>query len=112
MGKGVVVKENRQEFFLHRENDYKILFSSRRKLEQIGIAFGSDKGEYDTRLSFFDLPFVEETTAYETSEIALSPEAYYPFKNLYLYEINLNINKRSSESMLIHPYYFKITPEK
>jgi hypothetical protein len=112
MGKGVVVKENKQELYLHRQNDYKILFSSRRELEQIHIAFGSDRGEYDTHLSFFDMPFVKETTAYETSEVALSPEAYYPFKNLYLYEINLNITKRSSESMLIHPFYFKITPSK
>jgi len=112
MGKGVVVKEKTQDFYLHRENSYKILFSSRRKLEQIHIIFGSDKGEYDTRLSFFDMPFVQKSTAYETSEVTLSPEFYYPFKSLYLYEINLNLRKRSSESMLIDPYYFKITPVK
>jgi hypothetical protein len=112
MGKGVVVKENTQEFYLHRENDYKILFSSRRKLENIQLAFGSDKGEYETRISFFDMPFYQGKTSYETREVTLRPETFYPFKNLYLYEINLNIKKNTSESMLIDPYYLKITPEK
>jgi hypothetical protein len=110
MGKGVVVKESKQEFFLHRENNYKILFSSRRKLEQIKFVFGSDKGEYETHISFFDMPFFHGKTAYETSEVILSPETCYPYKNLFLYEISLNLKKNSSESMLIDPYYFKITP--
>jgi len=110
MGKGVVVKNTKQEFYLHREGDYRILFSSRRKLKHIQLTFGSDKGEYETHLSFFDLPFYQGKTSYETSEVSLSPETCYHFKNLYLYEINLNIKKSSSESMLIDPYYFKITP--
>jgi hypothetical protein len=112
MGKGVVVKENRQEFFLHRENEYRILFSSRRKLEHIQLAFGSDKGEYETRMSFFDMPFYQGKTSFETREVILNPETFYPFKNLYLYEINLDITKHTSESMLIDPYYFKIIPLK
>jgi len=110
MGKGVVVKDNKQEFYLHRENDYKILFSSRRKLEHIQLAFGSDKGEYETRISFFDMPFFKGRTSFETSDVPLSPETFYPYKNLFLYEINLNLRKNSSESMLLDPYYLKITP--
>jgi hypothetical protein len=112
MGKGVVVKENTQEFYLHRENDYKILFSSRRKLERIQLAFGSDRGEYETRISFFDMPFYQGKTSYEKREVTLRPKTFSPFKSLYLYEINLNIKKKTSESMLIDPYYFKITPVK
>jgi hypothetical protein len=56
------------------------------------------------------MPFHQGETAFETQEVNLRPETFYPFKNLYLYEINLNIKKSTSESMLIDPYYFKITP--
>jgi hypothetical protein len=109
MGEGVVVKKT-AEFYLHRENDYRILFSSRRERETLQLNLGSEKGEYAVRLDFFDLPLFEGKTAYEQIEIALNPSAHYPYKNLYLYEINLNLKKLSSESMLVDPFFFQILP--
>jgi hypothetical protein len=109
MGKGVVVKKT-AEFYLHRENDYQILFSSRREREYLQLNFGSEKGEYEVRLNFFDLPLFKGKTSYEKREITLNPSVYYPYKNLYLYEINLNLTKLSSESMLVDPFFFQIVP--
>jgi hypothetical protein len=111
MGDGVVVKKT-AEFYLHRENDYRILFSSRRARESLQLNFGSEKGEYDIRIRFFDLPIFEGKTSYEKRTVPFTPSAYYPYKNLYLYEIQLNLTKRSSESMLVDPFFFQIVPTK
>ncbi|TET22780.1 MAG: hypothetical protein E3J76_04515 [Candidatus Aminicenantes bacterium] len=111
MGRGVVAKKM-AEFYLHRENSYKILFSSRTKLEKIKFTFGSEKGEYEVRLSFFDLSIFDGKTSYEKKELIFSPSAYYPFKKLFLYEININLKKLSSESMPVDPYFFQVIPMK
>ncbi len=111
MGDGVVVKKT-AEFYLHREKDYKILFSSRKARENLQVNFGSEKGEHEIRMSFFDLPIFEGKTSYETKTITLNPSTYYPYKNLYLYEIQLDLTKISSESMLVDPFFFQIVPTK
>ncbi|NOR12001.1 MAG: hypothetical protein GQ545_01985, partial [Candidatus Aminicenantes bacterium] len=109
IGEGVVVKKT-AEFYLHRENNYRILFSSRRARENLQLNFGSEKGEYEVRLNFFDLPLFEGKTTYEKKEITLNPSVFYPYKNLYLYEIHLNLTQLSSESMLVDPFFFQIVP--
>lgn len=109
MGDGVVVKKT-AEFYLHRGNNYRILFSSRRARENLQLNFGSEKGEYEVRLNFFDLPIFEEKTSYEKRAITLNPPVYYPYKDLYLYEIHINLTKLSSESMLVDPFFFQIVP--
>ena len=111
MGKGVIAKKE-AELYLHREGSYKILFSSRRQLEKLQMTFGSDKGEYEAKLTFFDLPVFEGKTSFERKELVFPSSAYFPFKNLYLYEINLNLKKLTAESMLIDPYYFQVLPFK
>ena len=111
MGDGVVVKKT-AEFYLHREKDYRILFSSRRARENLQLNFGSEKGQYEVRLSFFDLPVFEGKTSFEGKAISLNPSAYYPYKNLYLYEIQLDLTRLSSESMLVDPFFFQIVPTK
>jgi hypothetical protein len=111
MGDGVVVKKT-AEFYLHKEKTYRILFSSRRPRENFELNFGSEKGEYEVRLSFFDLPIFEGKTSYAKRAVALEPSAYYLYKGLYLYEIFLDLKKRSTESMLVDPYFFQIVPIK
>jgi len=111
MGEGVVIKQT-GELYLHRQKSYKILFSSRTKLEKIKLTFGSENGEYEVKMTFFDFVLFEGKTSYERKELVLTPETHYPLKALFLYEINLSLKKRSSESMLIEPYYFFVTPLK
>lgn len=111
MGKGVVAND-RGELYLHREGAYRILFTSRRRLEKVKLVFGSESGGYDVKMSCFDISFFNEKTTYEKKEITLELPAYYPFKKLYLYEVNLNLKKLSSESMLKTPYFFKLFPSR
>lgn len=110
MGKGVVAKPS-GELYLHFEKPYKILFMSKIPLEKIQVQLGSEKGEYQAKLAFFDLPLLETKSAYEKKEFTFSLAAHYPLRNLYLYELNLKIKKLSPESMLIDPFYFFIIPE-
>jgi len=112
MGEGVVIKEKKAEFFLHREGDYRFIFSSRREIEKIGLRFGSGKGTYTAGMALFDLPFYQGETVREFEDGIIPLPAGYPYRRLHLYEINLNLKKKSSESMLINPFYFKIVPVK
>lgn len=111
MGKGVVTND-RGELYLHREGAYRILFTSRRRLEKVKLVFGSESGGYDVKMSCFDISFFNEKTNYEKKEITLKLPAYYPFKKLYLYEVHLDLKKLSSESMLKAPYFFKLFPSR
>ncbi len=111
VGKGVIAKES-GDFYLHFEKSYKFIFASRTKLGKVKLFFGSDKGEYEVRIAFFDLPAFEGKTSFETKEVILEPAAFYPLKNLFLYEINLSLIHRTSESMLVDPYCFQVIPGK
>jgi len=111
MGEGVVVKKT-AEFYFHKEKTYRILFSSRRPRENFELNFGSEKGEYEVRLSFFDLPIFEGKTSYAKRTVTLDPPGYYSYKDLYLYEIQLDLMQLSSESMLVDPFFFQVVPIK
>lgn len=111
MGKGVVAKKE-AEFYLHIEKPYKFLFSSREKLEKIKLIFGSEKGEHEVKIDFFDLPLFEGKTKYEKRELAFSPPVYYPFRNLHLYEVSLTLKKYSKENLLVDPYFLQVLPLK
>jgi hypothetical protein len=109
MGKGVIAKDS-GDFYLHLERDYKFVFGSRAKLDKVKLVFGSAKGEYDIRLSLFDLPLFDGQTAYETREFIFAPAAAYRFRSLFLYEVKVRLIHRSVESMLLDPYLFQVIP--
>jgi hypothetical protein len=111
MGKGVVAKES-GDFYLHFEGSRTFLFASRTKLEAVRLRFGSDKGDYEVRMTYFDLPVFEGKKVSETKELILEPAVCYRLKNLYVYEVNLSLSHRSSESMLLAPYLFQVIPGK
>jgi hypothetical protein len=58
------------------------------------------------------LPVFEGTTSFERKELVFPSSAYFPYKNLCLYEVNLKLKKLTTESMLIDPYYFQVLPFK
>ena len=109
--RGVVAKQS-GALYLHFQKSYSFPFSSKAPLEKIKILFGSEKGEYEVKMTFFDLPLYEGKTTHEKKELVLSPPARYQLKNLCLYEVNITLKKFSSENMLIDPYYFYIEPVK
>jgi hypothetical protein len=109
MGKGVIGREG-GDFYLHLERDYKCVFGSRTKLDQLKLVFGSAKGDYDLEMSLFDLPLFKGKTAYETRELRFEPAAAYRFRSLFLYEVNVRLLHRSAESMLLDPFLFQVIP--
>jgi hypothetical protein len=109
MGRGVVIKPW-GDMYLHFEKRYRILFSSRRKLDQVKVAYGSEKGEYEVRARLFDLPLFEDRTVLQKKEISVTPPSYYLRNGLYIYEIDVEIKKHSTENMQNDPYFFSIKP--
>ncbi|HEX2695323.1 MAG TPA: hypothetical protein VHP61_06190, partial [Acidobacteriota bacterium] len=59
---------------------------------------------------FFDLPLFEDRTILEKKEFVLEPPAAYRVKGLYLYEIEVDLVKYSTENMQFDPYFLSITP--
>jgi hypothetical protein len=111
LGRDVVAK-NGAELYLHTGQPRQILFSSRKKLERVKLVYGSEQGEYDVKLQWFDLPFIEGRTTNEKKEWVSEPPGYYPFRNLYLYQINFAFKKKPTESLLVNPYFLQIVPLK
>jgi len=109
LGKDVVAK-NEGELYLHDDRDYKVIFGSREKLEQLKIVFGSTEGEHDVRLRLFDLPAYEGRTAREKKDVILTAPASFPFRNLHLYEIDFRFEKKSAENLKVDPYLLQVLP--
>ena len=78
--------------------------------QRVKVFLGSETGAHTARFNLFDLPPREESTSFEVREIDLALPAYYPLKNLCLYEINLTLTQSTDENMLRQPYLFQIIP--
>jgi hypothetical protein len=105
-----VVSKESGDFYLHIEKPYRLLFASRRKLEAVKLRFGSKAGEYDLEIRQFDLPLWKGDAAFEVREVVFRPAATYTLRNLYLYEIDLQLVHRSAESMQLDPFLFQVLP--
>ncbi len=108
-GRGIVIRKT-GTLYIHEPKDYTILFSSRAKLDTITLRFGSEKGDYAVEARLFDLPLLDERTSFAKKEVVVSPPAYYPYRNLSLYEIKLRLRHLSDESMQLAPYPFQVVP--
>jgi hypothetical protein len=109
MGRGVVAK-NEGEMYLHFEKSYRFVFASREKLGKIRLAYGSEKGEHEIRMTFFDTPLLEAGTNREMKETVFEPKAVYRLGDRMIYEIGLLLKKNSGENLLVDPYLLRITP--
>jgi len=109
MGKGVIIKPS-GDLYLHQEKNYTILFNTKTRFERLRLAFGSDKGEFDVRIRYFDLPVFEGRVSRETREIELRTPACYPNRNLYLYGFEVRLRKLSDEVMLTNPFLVRFIP--
>lgn len=105
-----VVAKKEAEFYLHAPRKYTFLFASRKKLEKLRLRFGSEVGEYQIQLNFFDQPLFHGGLKKKIDEIYLSPQASFFWKNFHLYEIKLNLTHLSSEPMKRYPFLIQIYP--
>ncbi len=109
MGSGVVIKPGGQ-LYLHEAKSYDILFITRRKAESLKFSFGSETGEYEVGMRFFDLPLFQGRTVRERRELNFAPPYFYPYKNYFLTMVRVNLRHHSSENMLIEPFFFEAVP--
>jgi hypothetical protein len=108
-GSGVITRENGR-FYLHEFRPHRFVFAAERKLDRLKIAFGSETEDFETKVRFFDLPLTEGATSREIREFTFEPAAAYPFRGRYLYEIGIDIVRRSPKKEIVEPYYFQIAP--
>ncbi|MFQ6083661.1 MAG: hypothetical protein ACE5WD_09905 [Candidatus Aminicenantia bacterium] len=97
-------------FYLHQEQKYRFIFTSRKKLEKIKFSFGSDIGQYQVKLSLFDLSLFENKIERENKEIIYRDVPFYKYKFFYLYLVDLKLDKLSDEPMGKYPFYFHLLP--
>lgn len=109
MGKGVIIKPP-ADLYLHQEKNYTILFNTKIRLEKLRLTFGSDKGEFDVQIRYFDIPIFEGRVSRETRELELATPACYPNRNLNLYGFEVRLRKLSDENMLTNPFLVRFIP--
>jgi len=109
LGKGVVQKPG-GEMYLHLEKTYDILFASRRPLENLKLVFGSEQGEHEVRVRFFESPVFEGRTSFGKREVAIPSPAFATFRNRSVYSVRLELKKLSGENMLLDPFFFQVVP--
>jgi len=109
MGKGVIIKPP-ADLYLHQEKSYTIFFNSKVRIERLRLTFGSDKGEFDVRIRYFDLPIFEGRVSRETREIELETPACYPNRIFFLYGFEVRLRKLSDEVMLTNPFLVRFIP--
>jgi hypothetical protein len=109
MGAGVIPKPT-GALYLHIAKPYKILFNAKSELKAMKVVFGSEKGEHAVTLRLFDRTVFSGTTRSERKEVEIPAPAFYRFRNLYLYEIDVDLRQISRENMRIDPFFFSVVP--
>jgi hypothetical protein len=90
--------------------DYDFYFTSPRRIDKLRVDFGSPKGEYELRLSFFDeAPAVYSTQGRLDMRIFENPPAY-PLGKAFLYRISIRLVNKSDVRTGIDPYQFALEP--
>ncbi len=90
--------------------DYNFYFSSPRRIDRLRVDFGSQKGDYDLQLGFFDeAPALYATRGVLDMRVFEAPPAYRLGK-AYLYRISLHLEKRSEVKTGVDPYQFALEP--
>jgi hypothetical protein len=105
-----VIPANEGRMYLHWPKVYRIVFASHEPLRRIKLKLGSEKGEHAARLDFFDKRLDVVPTNREFRLLQFEPQAAYPWRGLYLYQIGVDLSQVSDENMLDAPYLVKVTP--
>jgi len=89
---------------------YSFYFSSWRKIHELLLEFGSAKGIYDIKLTYFDTVLFEGKTSEGIKQLRLSPVTPYRLGKRNLYHVSLVLESGSDVSVTAHPYHLKIEP--
>lgn len=106
---GVIAKDS-GDIYLHIDRPYTFLLSSRSPVEEFRLVFGSDNGDFATKLGLFDVPILEATTSHGKQEAVFTPPAAYRQRGLYIYDLAVGLEHLSEESMQLHPFLLQVRP--
>ena len=95
---------------LEDNRDYNFYFASPRRLDKLRIEFGSEKGDYDLTVGFWDNPPSVHATRRTLDAIAVDRPPAYRWGRALLYRISLHLERRSDVRTGENPYQFAITP--
>ncbi len=90
--------------------DYNFYFSSPRRIDRLGVVFGSEKGDYDLDLGFFDDPTDRFPTRRALDRKVFKAPPAYRWKKSYLYRISIHLEKKSDVKTGLDPYQFALEP--
>jgi hypothetical protein len=89
---------------------YSFYFSSWRKLPNLHLDFGSEKGVYAVEIKYFDQTIFQGRTKAEIKTFRFSPVPPYALKNQDLYHISIFLENESDIDIQRAPYRFSILP--
>jgi hypothetical protein len=90
--------------------DYDFYFASPTKLDRLRVDFGSDKGDYELRLGFWD----DKAETYVTRQsldmrVFEAPPAYRRGDE-YIYRVSIGVKNLSGARTIDFPYQFALSP--
>ncbi len=95
---------------LEDNRDYNFYFASPRRLDKLRIEFGSEQGDYDLTMGFWDNPPSLHPTRHALDAVTVERPPAYRWGNDFLYRISLHLERRSEVRTGENPYQFAITP--
>jgi hypothetical protein len=96
-------------FFLREDNRvYRFYMTTRRPVEELGLAFGSEYGEYESAVEIFDETLVQGKTDREVRSLKVSRPPRYRLGRKSFYEIILDLGKGTVAMRDQTPYQFAI----
>lgn len=101
-GGGFALLEDNRDFFFY--------FATGRPIDKLKVEFGSEQGDYDLKLRFFDGPAFEESTRKEIKDRVFGSPPAYRWKGANLYQIVFHLEKRSDVRTGLNPYTLGIRP--
>lgn len=98
-------------FMLHEaDRAYIFYFTSWREIGEFEIIFGSEAGDYAVALTVFDHGIFDGTVKREIRTVSLPSPPHYPWKNVHLYRISIQLDRLSDVSTAENPFLFHIRP--
>jgi hypothetical protein len=91
---------------------YSFFFSSWRRLQELRLDLGADRGVYKAAVKYFDKAIFGGDIEVEVKTLHFSPTPSYKLKNQNLYHISIYLENLSHADTQKSPFRFSILPIK
>ncbi len=90
------------------KREYVYFFTSWQELDSLQLDFGTTQGDYFVQIHLFDKEIYRDHIHSGIKSLNLSHPAFYPYEKRHLYRISIYLERRSSVSMIEHPFRFSL----